>query len=134
MTCPVKNISAESLKATAVVIRLGMCLLILFIGTPTVRAAEPSPRPIEIDTTLTLKQIARRNQVPAEKLLKYLNLAPQQESIRPMQADCNIRQIENAIANIRSQGANRSSSNWVFALAKFAKWALKLLAKVFMES
>ena len=129
----VKNIFIAFFKRISAGVRLGLCLLIISIGAPTVRASEISPRPIEIDTTLTLKQIARRNQVPAEKLTKYLNLPPQQESIRPMQADCNVRQIENAIVNIRSLGANKASNNWYFALAKFAKWALKLIAKVFIE-
>jgi hypothetical protein len=129
----VKNIFAAPFTKTSTEVRLGMCLLIISTGASTVPASEALPRPIEIDTTLTLKQIARRNQVPAEKLMKYLNLSQQQESIRPMQADCNISQIENAIINIRSLGANKASNNWFFALAKFAKWALKLIAKVFID-
>ncbi len=129
----IKNILTTSFKRTSTEVRLGLCLLIMFLGTPAARASGTSSRPVEIDTMLTLKQIARRNQVPAEKLLKYLDLSPQQGSIRPMQADCSVRQIENAIVNIRSLGANRASNNWFFALAKFAKWALKLIAKVFIE-
>jgi hypothetical protein len=88
---------------------------------------------VEIDTTLTLKQIARRNQVPPERLLKSLNLTADQQTCRPLQAGCTAEQIERAISGIRSINANRASNNWFFALAKFAKWALKLLAKVFMQ-
>jgi hypothetical protein len=129
----VKNIFAASFKRISTSPRLGLCLLILFLWTPAVRAEDTSLRPVEIDTTLTLKQIARRNQVPAEKLLKYLNLDPRQGSARPMQADCSIAQIEKAVVNIRSLNANQASNHWFFALAKFAKWALKLIAKVFIE-
>lgn len=129
----VKNITYFLFKRSARGFHLGLCLLIITTGSLSAKAEEISTRPIEIDTTLTLKQIARRNQIPAEKLMKYLNLAPQQESIRPMQADCNVGQIENAIVNIRSLGANKASNNWYFALAKFAKWAFKLIAKVFID-
>ena len=109
-------------------------ILILIFAYMPLRANDEGPRSVEIDTTLTLKQIARRNQVPVEKLLKHLGLSLEQETCRPMQAGCGIKGIENAILNIQSLKANKASNSWFFALAKFAKWALKLLAKVFMQS
>lgn len=111
-----------------------MILLLFFSACTTLYAGEDKPLQIEVDTTLTIKQIARRNQVPTEKLLKSLSLTLDQEVCRPTQVGCSSSRIEAAILSIRSINANKASSNWFFALAKFAKWALKLLAKVFMES
>ena len=88
---------------------------------------------IEIDSTLTIKQIARRNQVASDKLLRQLKLMPGQETFKISQANCTVPQVGKAIRQIRLLETKRSSSKALYALAKFAFWTLKLLSKLFID-